>query len=94
MCPISPMQMIVSDISSLLSTYFPNISGLNHWKKTGKCVVKALQNILTKDRKCKKLRSDGGKEFNNNTMKQENIYYFTTLNSDTKANVAERGIKT
>jgi hypothetical protein len=63
-------------------------------KKTGKCVVKALQNILTKDRKCKKLRSDGGKEFNNNTMKQENIYYFTTLNSDTKANVAERGIKT
>lgn len=26
--------------------------------------------------------------------KQENIYYFTTLNSDTKANVAERGIKT
>ena len=66
--------------------------------KTAKGVVKALQNILTKDRKCKKLRSNGGKEFNNNTMKpfskQENIYYFTTQNSDTKANVAERGIKT
>ena len=30
MCPISPMKMIVSDISSLLSTYLPNISGLNH----------------------------------------------------------------
>jgi len=27
-------------------------------------------------------------------LKQENIYYFTTLNSDTKANVAERVIKT
>jgi hypothetical protein len=26
--------------------------------------------------------------------KQENIHYFTTLNSDTKANVAERVIKT
>ena len=66
--------------------------------KTAKGVVKALQNLLTKDRKCKKLRSDRGKEFNNNTMKpflkQENIYYFTTLNSDTTANVAERGIKT
>ena len=61
--------------------------------KPAKGVVKALQNILTTDRKCKKLRSDGGKESNNNTMKQENIYYFTTLNSDTKANVAERGIK-
>jgi hypothetical protein len=66
-------------------------------KKTGKYVVKTLQNILTKDRKCKKLRSDSGKEFNDNTMKpflkQENIYYFTTLNSDTKTSVAERGIK-
>jgi hypothetical protein len=27
-------------------------------------------------------------------LKQENIYYFTTLNSDTTDNVAERGIKT
>ena len=66
--------------------------------KTAKGVVKALQNLLTKDRKCKKLRSDSGKEFNNNTMKpflkQENIYYFTTLNSDTKVSVAECGIKT
>jgi uncharacterized protein Yka (UPF0111/DUF47 family) len=65
--------------------------------KTGKDVVKALQNILTKERKCKKLRSDVGKEFNNNTMKpfskQENIYYLSTLSSDTKANVAERVIK-
>ena len=60
--------------------------------------MKALQNILTKDRKCKKLRTDGGKEFNNNTMKpfskQENIYHLATLNSDTKANMEERGIKT
>ena len=53
--------------------------------------------MQSKDRKCTKLRSDSGKEFNDNTMKpflkQENIYYFTTLNSDTKTSVAERGIK-
>ena len=66
--------------------------------KTAKDVVKALKNILNKCRKCKKLRSDNGKEFNNNIMKtflkNEGIYYFTTQNSDTKANVVERVIKT
>jgi hypothetical protein len=66
--------------------------------KTAKDVVKALQNILNKGRKCKKLRSDNGKEFNNNIMKtflkNEDIHYFTAQNSDTKANFAERVIKT
>jgi hypothetical protein len=37
--------------------------------KTAKDVVKALKYILNKCRKCKKLRSDNGKEFNNNIMK-------------------------
>ena len=65
--------------------------------KTAKNVVKALQKILNK-RKCNKVRSDAGGEFNNNIMKtflkNEGIYYFTTLNSDTKANIVERVIKT
>ena len=65
--------------------------------KTAKNVVKALQKILNK-KKCNKVRSDAGGEFNNNIMKtflkNEGIYYFTTLNSDTKANIAERVIKT
>ena len=38
-------------------------------KNPAKDVVKALINILNKGRKCKKLRSDNGKEFNNNIMK-------------------------
>ena len=66
--------------------------------KTAKDVVKALQNILNKGRICQKLRSDNGKEFNNTVMKtylkNKGIYYFTTQNSDTKANVVERVIKT
>jgi hypothetical protein len=66
--------------------------------KTAKDVVKALNNILNKGRTCKKLRSDNGKELNNIIMKtflkNEGIYYFTTQNSDTKANVVERVIKT
>lgn len=66
--------------------------------KTARDVLKALQSILDKGRKCKKVRSDNGKEFNNNIMKMflknQGIYYFTTQNSDTKANVVERVIKT
>jgi len=66
--------------------------------KTATEVVNALKKILHKGRKCNKIRSDNGKEFNNNTMKRflknEGIYYFTTQNSDTKANIVERVIKT
>ena len=66
--------------------------------KTAKDVVKALKYILNKCRKCKKLRSDNGKEFNNNIMKtflkNESIYYFTTQKPDTKANVVERVTQT
>ena len=66
--------------------------------KTAKVVVNALKKILSKGRKCKKIRSDSGKEFNNNLMKtflkNEGIYYFTTQNSNTKANIVERVIKT
>ena len=66
--------------------------------KTATEVVNALKNILNKGRQCNKIRSDNGKEFNNNIMKtflkNEGIYYFTTQNSDTKANIVERVIKT
>jgi IS30 family transposase len=65
--------------------------------KTATEVVNALKTILHKGRQYNKIRSDNGKEFNNNIMKtflkNEGIYYFTTQNSDTKANIVERVIK-
>jgi len=66
--------------------------------KTGKDVVTGLKNIFNKGRKCKKIRSDKGSEFVNHVvktyLKNEDIYFFTTQNSQTKANFAERVIKT
>lgn len=66
--------------------------------KSAKVVVEAMKKILAGNRKCKKIRTDKGKEFNNNIMKSylknEGIQYFTTQNSETKANYAERVIKT
>lgn len=57
--------------------------------KTAKAVVEGFKQIIQKGRKCKKLRSDKGSEFSNRLLKEylksENIYYFTTQNSDTKA---------
>ncbi|XP_071129909.1 uncharacterized protein [Mytilus edulis] len=66
--------------------------------KTGKEVVAGLKRIFHKGRKCRKLRSDKGTEFVNHIvksyLKKENIYFFTTQNSQTKANYCERVIKT
>ncbi|CAG2222409.1 unnamed protein product [Mytilus edulis] len=65
--------------------------------KTAKVVVAALKKILNHTTFTKG-RSDKGGEFNNKIMKaylkSKNIYYFTTENSETKANFAERVIKT
>jgi hypothetical protein len=66
--------------------------------KTAKEVVEGFKHILQSSRKCKKLRTDKGSEFTNKIMKEylknQNIYFFTTQNSDTKANYAERVIQT
>lgn len=65
-------------------------------KKTAKEVVERFKHIIQKGRK--KLRTDTGSEFSNRLLqeylKSENIYYFTTQNSDTKANYSERVIQT
>lgn len=66
--------------------------------KTAKEVVNGFKNIFNKGRKCEKLRTDSGSEFiskfTRNYLKHDGIYYFTTLNSSTKANIAERVIQT
>lgn len=66
--------------------------------KTAKDVVAGLTTILNQGRKCKKLRTDNGSEFiskiTKSYLRQENIYHFTTQNSNTKANFAERVIQT
>ena len=66
--------------------------------KKAKDVVQGFKTVFKKGRKCKKLRTDKGGEFTSNVtqdfLKSENIYFFTTQNSDTKANYAERVIQT
>jgi hypothetical protein len=66
--------------------------------KTGKEVVEGFKQILQSSRKCKKLRTDKGSEFTNRWLqeylKSQGIYFFTTQNSDTKANYSERVIQT
>jgi IS30 family transposase len=61
--------------------------------KTGKEFVNALKNIFSKGRKCRTFRVDCGKEFSNshvmNYLKDEDVYFFTTQNSDAKANYAK-----
>ena len=66
--------------------------------KTAKEVIKGFRNVFAHGRKCKKLRTDNGTEFTSkvtqNYLKNEGIYHFTTQNSNTKANIAERVIQT
>jgi len=65
--------------------------------KTEKQVLKAFQNVVAQGKIPKRLRTDKGSEFNNQWMKkwckENNVHYFTTQN-ETKANYAERVIKT
>lgn len=65
--------------------------------KTAKEVVKGFKHVFGQ-RKSKKLRTDNGKEFTSNItrtfLKNQGVYYFTTQNSNTKANIAERVIQT
>ena len=56
--------------------------------KTAKEVVKEFKHIFDQGRKCKKIRTDNGKEFTSNVtrtyFKNEGVYYFTSQNSSTK----------
>jgi transcription antitermination factor NusG len=65
--------------------------------KTGKEMVKAMTNILSRDRRPLLLRSDKGTEFLNHTVSNfldtEGIKHFVTQN-EVKANYAERAIQT
>ena len=66
--------------------------------KRGEDVLRALQLILSGPRKAKTIRTDMGQEFRNKQvnayLKSENIHHFYALNTETKANYAERLIKT
>ena len=66
--------------------------------KTGANVVQPLRSILSGSRKPKTIRTDRGMEFRskevNKYLKGENIHHFYALNTETKANYAERLIKT
>ena len=66
--------------------------------KRGEDVLQALKLILSGTRKAKTIRSDLGQEFRNKQvnayLKSQNIYHFYALNTETKANYAERLIKT
>ena len=65
--------------------------------KLAKEVVKAVDSILKEGRQPKLLRTDGGREYNNQALKtflaQKGIHHFST-NNETQANYAERAIKT
>lgn len=62
--------------------------------KTAQEVINGFKHIFKQGRKCKKLRTDKGSEFiskiTRSYLKKEGIYFFTTQNSNTKANIAER----
>ncbi|MCG8048995.1 MAG: DDE-type integrase/transposase/recombinase [Candidatus Thiodiazotropha endolucinida] len=66
--------------------------------KKGKDVVDALKRLLSGHRKPNMVRSDLGMEFRsvetNKYFKQQGIYHFYALNTETKANYSERLIKT
>jgi hypothetical protein len=67
--------------------------------KTGKSVLEAFQDILRKSkRKPVSVTTDKGLEFSNKDMngflKSQDIKYFCTENSDIKASIAERTIRT
>ena len=66
--------------------------------KAGAHVVTGLQTILSEARKPNMIRTDRGMEFRskevNKYLKSMNIHHFYALNTETKANYAERLIKT
>ena len=65
--------------------------------KNGKEVAKAFKDLFQEGFKTLKLRSDAGSEYTNQIVQKlfadEGIHHFTTFN-ETKANIAERVIKT
>ena len=61
-------------------------------------VLQALKRVLSGTRKPIRIRTDRGMEFRskkvNKYLRDHNIHHFYALNTDTKANYAERLIKT
>ena len=66
--------------------------------KKGSDILQALQLVLSETRKPNMIRRDLGMEFRskevNKYLRDQNIHHFYTLNTETKANYAERIIKT
>ena len=66
--------------------------------KKGSDVLRALQLVLSGTRKPNMIRTDRGMEFRskevNKYLRDQNIHHFYALNTETKANYAERIIKT
>ena len=65
--------------------------------KSGAEVVEAFKKIYDDGGKCEKLRTDRGTEFLNQRLKsfllKQDVHHFVSENPSTKANVAERAIK-
>ncbi|KAK3098728.1 hypothetical protein FSP39_022460 [Pinctada imbricata] len=66
--------------------------------KLSSTIIEGLNVIFSKGRKPQCIRHDGGTEFTNKKfddfLKSEHVKHFTTYNTETKANYAERVIRT
>jgi len=66
--------------------------------KASKDIISALENVFEGPRRPRVMRTDKGREFNNRDVSSflntEGIHHFSTQNTETKANYAERLIKT
>jgi hypothetical protein len=62
------------------------------YQKTGKEMIRALQQIFKEGRRPVRIQSDQGKEFTNRELRQafKSIHFFTTRNDKTKASIVER----
>jgi transposase InsO family protein len=60
-------------------------------QKTGKEMIRALQQIFKDGRRPVRIQSDQGKEFTNRELRQafKSIHFFTTCNAETKASIVE-----
>ena len=84
--------LIAIDVFSRFASCTPTKS------KAGKDVLASMKRLLSGPRRPKVIRTDKGREFNNKDVTQflssEGIHHFSAQNAETKANYAERLIKT
>ena len=91
--------MTITNICWSPKTFSPALPTANPSKaKKGSDVLQALQLVLSGTRKRNMIITDRGMEFRskevNKYLRDQNIHHFYSLNTETKANYAERIIKT